>query len=108
MTNLILTLTQAHHFWSAVQGRSPHVDGDVVEVSSKCSGDLYLRLAAQMWREDVAAWPLAIDGRVEAVVLARSQEEAEAAARIALGDLAETKPFLTRRALRSIEGGFEA
>ena len=75
MTNLILTLTQAHHFWSAVQGRSPHVDGDVVEVSSKCSGDLYLRLAAQMWREDVAAWPLAIDGRVEAVVLARSQEE---------------------------------
>ena len=108
MSTLILTASQAHRFWSAVQGCSPHVEGDVVEVASKSSGDLYLRLAAKMWREGVAAWPLAIDGKVEAVILAETQEDAGSAARIALGDLAEARPSLARRTLRSIEGGFEA
>ena len=80
----------------------------MVEVASKSSGDLYLRLAAQQWREGVPVWPLAIDGCVEAVLLAPSQEEAAASARIALADLAEAKPSLAKRTLRWIEGGFEA
>ena len=55
MSNLILTSSQAHRFWSLIEGRSPHVEDDVVEVASKSSGDLYLRLAA------VAAGPTPMD-----------------------------------------------
>ena len=108
MTNLILTSSQAHRFWSLIKGRSPHVEDDVVEVAGKSVGDLYLRLAAQQWREGVPAWPLVVDGCVEAVLLAPSQEEAAGCAKIALADLSEANPSLAGRTLRWIEGGFEA
>ena len=108
MANLILTSSQAYRFWNLIKGRSPHVEDDVVEVAGKSAGDLYLRLAAQQWRDGVPAWPLAVDGCVEAVLLAPSQEEAAACARITLTDLSKVKPSLAKRTLRWIEGGFEA
>lgn len=104
MAIIILTGSAARRFWAVSRSNSNCIEDDIAEVMIACLADRELKAAGDAWKSGCDVWPVTIGSRIEAVLLVRSEEEAETAVRAARFHLAssfpavvDSEPFRTGR-----------